>query len=155
MTNRITVTDLRNAVEIHNEFMASSGSNYYFTASGRNGYQAVDLHYFDATGRQRCLRNVGLGTSRECTGYLRQESHNLRGEIFGHHAGGKLGRAMAKAVLARHINFSADFHMLPSWKVSALVTWAKLTKYRKPKNASGSTARYFFYHLANRVTVEG
>lgn len=49
---------------------------------------------------------------------------------------------------AQGINFSEDFHVLPSSKVELLVEAAKVCKYRKPANASGSTARYFFYHLA-------
>jgi len=32
--------------------------------------------------------------------------------------------------------------------MSELAAIAKLAGYRKPKTASGSTARYFYYHLA-------
>jgi hypothetical protein len=155
MSNRITVTDLRSLAQQHNEYMASSGSNYFFVVGGRNGYQAVDLHYYSMKGLDRCLRNVGAGTSRQCCEYLRQESNNLRGKVFTDFDGGlRGGRTVAKAVLAPHIDFIGDFHTLPSWKVDALVTWAKLTKYRKPESANGSTARYFFAHLA-KIKVEG
>lgn len=45
-------------------------------------------------------------------------------------------------------DFSKDFYAQNSMSKSAdLVAIAKLAKYRKPKTASGSTARYFFEHL--------
>ena len=40
-----------------------------------------------------------------------------------------------------------DFHRLESSKVEALLTHAKARKYRQPKNANGSRARYFHAHL--------
>lgn len=62
--------------------------------------------------------------------------------------GGKISReeALDKARLAG-INFSKDFHELDSDDVNTLVEIAKETGYKKPKSASGSTGRYFFYHL--------
>lgn len=49
---------------------------------------------------------------------------------------------------AAGIDFTADFHTLPSAKVDLLVERAKHDKYKAPANANGSTARYFFYRLA-------
>lgn len=45
------------------------------------------------------------------------------------------------------VDFSADFHTLSTEAVLALVDAAKANGYRKPKNANGSTARYFFAYL--------
>lgn len=42
---------------------------------------------------------------------------------------------------------TADFHRLSSAQVERLVEFAKQYRYRKPKNANGSTARYFFAML--------
>lgn len=46
---------------------------------------------------------------------------------------------------------TADFHALSSAQVDRLVHWAKAYGYRKPKNANGSTARYFFQLLARHA----
>jgi hypothetical protein len=46
------------------------------------------------------------------------------------------------------IDTRADFHTLTSSQVEAILEAAKESGYRKPKNASGSTARYFFQAVA-------
>ena len=43
------------------------------------------------------------------------------------------------------VNFNKDFHAQS--KGNELAYIAKLAGYRKPKTASGSLGRYFFYHL--------
>lgn len=43
-----------------------------------------------------------------------------------------------------------DFHELRSDAVDVLVEQARIWKYRKPQNANGSTARYFFQLLKRR-----
>ena len=48
---------------------------------------------------------------------------------------------------------NADFHTLDSTQVGRIVMEARQYGYRKPKNANGSTARYFFafvQRVANR-----
>ncbi len=45
------------------------------------------------------------------------------------------------------INFHKDFFVLSASEVDTLLTIRKLTGYRKPKNASGSTGRYFYHYL--------
>ena len=45
------------------------------------------------------------------------------------------------------IDTSKDFHTLSSREVEAVLAEADRQKYRKPKNASGSRARYFFQKL--------
>lgn len=49
--------------------------------------------------------------------------------------------------------FSKDYFQQPLSVSTDLVAIAKLAGYRKPKTASGSTARYFFAHL-NRLRVK-
>lgn len=45
------------------------------------------------------------------------------------------------------INLDDDFHGLRSIQIETLLTLAKIQNYKAPKNANGSTARYFFYAL--------
>lgn len=44
-----------------------------------------------------------------------------------------------------------DFHKLDSYAVECLLDWARKFKYRKPKNANGSRARYFHDYLQRRA----
>lgn len=63
----------------------------------------------------------------------------------------QVDKSVVKATLsAQGIDFSEDFHLLPSSKVELLGEAAKVCGYRKPANANGSTARYFFQHLAKQ-----
>lgn len=48
---------------------------------------------------------------------------------------------------AAGVDFSKDFHALPSSQVQTLADTAKAAGYRKSKNAPGSTARMFFQRL--------
>jgi hypothetical protein len=50
-----------------------------------------------------------------------------------------------------HIDKATDFHALRSDQVAALVDAANEHKYRKPKNANGSTGRYFHAYLLRRI----
>jgi hypothetical protein len=60
-----------------------------------------------------------------------------------------MSKHLVKSLLeSKGIDFTQDFHILPSAQVELLVEQAKLCKYRKPDNANGSTAREFFYYLA-------
>jgi len=45
------------------------------------------------------------------------------------------------------IDFSKDYHQLRMSAVDTLDDIRRLTGYQKPKNASGSRTRYFFYYL--------
>ena len=51
---------------------------------------------------------------------------------------------------ARH-----DFHALRSEVVDAILAEADRAKYRKPRNANGSRARYFHALLVRRAAREG
>lgn len=53
----------------------------------------------------------------------------------------------ARILAACKINVFEDFHALPSSKVDRLLEHADQVKYRKPKNANGSRARYFHAYL--------
>jgi hypothetical protein len=62
----------------------------------------------------------------------------------------------------RRIGFGAvfagappDFFTLSSSDVEALLAEADLVKYRKPKTANGSRARYFYEYLARTARKEG
>ena len=60
----------------------------------------------------------------------------------------KITRIEAKRLAIKTgINFNKDFFVLSSSHVSDLVNIGKLTGYKKGKNAPGSYARMFFYHL--------
>ena len=48
----------------------------------------------------------------------------------------------------------ADFHKLDSTKVGYLAEWAAAMKYRKAKNAPGSTARMYHDYLQRRLTAK-
>lgn len=57
-------------------------------------------------------------------------------------------RAAAIATLARvGIYPSADFYALRSSQVCSLLEEADAARYRKPKSANGSRARYFYARL--------
>ena len=61
----------------------------------------------------------------------------------------KISPAEAKQQLvADGVDFSQDFHALPSYELHRLADMAKLTGYRKRKDAPGSTARMFYQYLS-------
>lgn len=62
---RITIEDLRTAVDHVNERMEKVGSPFRFAAQSRNGYKAVDLYK-----EGRCLHVIASGTAKECIGGL-------------------------------------------------------------------------------------
>ena len=61
----------------------------------------------------------------------------------------KISPAEAKRLLqADGIDFSQDFHALPSYELHRIVDMAKMTGYRKRKDAPGSTARMYYQYLS-------
>lgn len=61
-------------------------------------------------------------------------------------------RAEAIALAARHeIPLNKDFHTLPASTVDRITAAADERKYRKPKNANGSRARYFHAYLVRSL----
>ena len=68
----------------------------------------------------------------------------------------RMTKNQAQEIL-RRIGCSAmpDFHSLPSEQVAQVLMEADLVKYRKPKTANGSRARYFYEYLARTARKEG
>ena len=52
-------------------------------------------------------------------------------------------------------NESKDFHALDSDQVESVIYFADLHKYRRPKNANGSRARYFYAYLERVAARKG
>ena len=60
----------------------------------------------------------------------------------------KLTKQEAKKMAQKvGISFKQDYHQLRGDKVDFLMSLCKAVGYRKPKTASGSTGRYFYYYL--------
>lgn len=60
----------------------------------------------------------------------------------------KMTHCDAKTMLQKQgIDFSEDFHALPSSQVSLIVDAARATGYRKSKSAPGSRGRMYFQLL--------
>lgn len=62
-------------------------------------------------------------------------------------------KSAALALLPR-LDLKADFFTLDSSTVGELVEVAKAVGYRRPRNANGSTARYFFAYLQRQPKTE-
>ena len=67
----------------------------------------------------------------------------------------KLSKADAQSIAAAHrFDLREDFHALPASTVCRIIEAADLLKYRKPKHANGSRARYFFAYLCRAARRE-
>jgi hexokinase len=143
----ISIKNLRETVASYTRYQLESGSTHFYMEQGRNGYQVVDLYRIKADGSYSCESMLECGTSRECIAAIQLHHAQKAGYIFPQTAG-TLTRAQAlSAIKLSGLDLSADFFELDSWDVELLVTWAKLTRYRKPRHANGSLGRYFFAHL--------
>lgn len=147
---RYTYKALQEDAKRYSAYLIESGAPFYFVAGHRNGYSAIDLFIIDDNGNKNCWRMVAGGSPRECLHAMETEYKNLHGKPSHCY---KYTRKMAKGALSLIMDFNADFFAQSLAHSDALHTWAKLTKYRKPKFANGSTGRYFFYHLANKVKL--
>lgn len=142
---------LKEDLETLNDALIVSGSTYYLASGARNGMQAVDVMHVDASGGRSCQNNLEAGTSLKCYTAARHYAAGYAGYIYPQKAKG-LTRMQAKALLSiAGVDFTRDFFQLSAFDVEKLVTWAKLTRYRKPKHANGSIGRYFFQHLKTKV----
>jgi hypothetical protein len=68
----------------------------------------------------------------------------------------KASRNLSTAMTAFNtagIDIHANFHTLSSSQVGVIVELAKDCGYRKPKNANGSTGRYYFAALKRATTA--
>jgi hypothetical protein len=140
--SRITINDLRSELKILNSILISKGFNVFIREQGRNGYQATDQYSVREDGSLSCESNVGCGTSREVIGYSKEVYYKT---LAYSKPPKSLTRKQAKRLLEIFgIDFNNDFHKISTHEISdLLVKYAKLTKYRKPANANGSTSRYF------------
>jgi hypothetical protein len=65
----------------------------------------------------------------------------------------RLTKYDARAILTVcHVDPSRDFHTLNSDAVERLLVHADAHKYRKPKSANGSRARYFHAYLIRALS---
>jgi hypothetical protein len=151
--SRFTINDLRKTVTRYNRYAMLSGSEYYYREQGRNGYQAVDLYRIREDGSESCERLLEAGSSRECASAI--ADHHNRSVAYPPKRR-KLTRMQAlKAVELAGLDIAEDYHT-QNWDAADLMTeWAKRTGYRKPKNAKGSTGRYFWEHLQRLAKREG
>ena len=58
---------------------------------------------------------------------------------------------IARSLLESCNALGVKFHAVPSRNVVALLAWANHYKYRAPKNANGSRARYYHAYLVRRA----
>jgi len=65
----------------------------------------------------------------------------------------RMTKETANEILSR-ANAHGNFHALPNATVVALLEYAKEFGYRKPKNANGSTGRYFHAYLTRLANRE-
>ncbi len=67
----------------------------------------------------------------------------------------RIERLQAIAILQLcKIPIPADYHTLDNDTVLSLLDCAKEAKYRKPKNANGSTGRYFHDYLQRQAAMK-
>lgn len=108
---------------------------------GRNGYKAIDHYFIDANGAFRCQTNIETGTAKECLNAAYRFNNDQSEQVR--------TREQAKAVLILlGVDFEKDFYEVSLHLASALTKLAKMTGYKKPRNANGSLTRYFFEHLS-------
>lgn len=114
----------------------------------RNGYQAADQVKILSSGKACEIQNIEIGSPRECIATVYREACHFERDNK------NLTRQQAKqlAIIAG-IDFDRDFHELSGDQVELLQALAKASKYRAPATRNGSKARYFFAHLARRVSV--
>lgn len=143
-----TIKNLRLEIAGFNLAMLHEMSNEFIIEQGRNGYQATDRYSVKADGQVRCEAMIGGGTSKEVAGYTRDFYHGVKSNTI-------TTRQQCKRLLELNgFNLEGDFHQVSTHELcDLLVKMAKITKYRKPSYANGSTARYFFNHLVNRVQI--
>jgi len=142
-----TISSLKEDVKRLNNYQVASGSIYYFVIGERYGYKAIDLYKINSNGNKSCQANIECGSSKECFLTMDRKRHAYDSYIYPL-TKKQLTRIQAKKLLEiAGLNFVDDFYTLSFSDVDILATWAKLTRYKKPRNANGSTARYFYKHL--------
>ena len=142
---RYTAKSLIEDLRSFNKNTAAGLGTVYVLYGGRNGYTATDEYRVDNVGCLVCHGALEAGTPKEAHIGL-YKVHQPK--VY------KFTRQQAKAIAVIYgIDFTKDFYQISSSQVGLLVDLAKKSKYRKPKTANGSTGRYFFDHLKNKVKI--
>lgn len=147
---RFTIKDLKISVNGLNLALLHDLKCEFINVQGRNGYQATDRHKIELNGRDSCEQMIGGGTSREVNQYSREAYYQIKEK------GEKITtRQQAKKLMILNgFDLDGDFHQVSTHELCDLLCkLAKATKYRKPRNANGSTARYFYQHLAKKIKL--
>lgn len=143
-----TIKDLREKVTFLNNKLLEGLSNEYIKEGGRNGYQATDLMQVKEDGSISCHSMIGGGTSRQVAGYSQDAYYHIKDKTI------KTRAQCKRLLLLNGYDLEKDFHQINDSCFGDLLNrMAKLTKYRRPQNANGSTARYFYNHLVNKVKL--
>lgn len=148
--SRITAKNLQAVVKSSNRLQMASGSTWFYRSGGRNGHQAVDLCRIKPDGVAGRERVLEIGTPRECIDAMHHHQCAYSGYIFPQTTEQVTREQALTALEIYGIDF-ADVDgstYLTVSELEVLATWAKLTRYRKPRNAGGSAGQYFFEHLA-------
>lgn len=145
---RFTIKDLKSEVNNINLLLLEQLSCEFAFEQGRNGYQATDAYIIKEDGNVSCKEMIGGGTSREVAGYTKDWYYTDKKKVT--------TRQQCKRLLILNgYDLNKDFHQISEHSLcDTLVRMAKLTKYRKPAYANGSTARYFYSHLVNKVNLD-
>ena len=130
--------------------MVPASPNYPVTAS-----QTTDPASFTYHCRHKA-REEAAGAEQDDQGssHARKKSsaqldREIAEALNGHARKKTLDPREAKRLLQSDgIDFSQDFHALPSYEVMRLADMAKMTGYRKRKDAPGSTARMYYQYLS-------
>ena len=145
---RYTQKDFKEDLFYINTNDVLSGVVRFAGFGARNGYSAVDEYVVASNGTIFLQRNIECGTPRECI-------RAARNFIYQQKTPKSITRQQVKQLCHLYgVDFSKDFYEQDMLVASLLVDLAKLSKYRKPNNANGSLARYFYQHLIKKVDCE-
>lgn len=131
--------------------LLQSGSNYQLEVGARYEWTALDATVVSVSGQRDALRNVEMGSPRQCKTAAYEFLSNHSGRVSYEHltrAPCRFTREQCLALLSPFVDWQADYHTLSSDICDAIAGMARACKYRKPKNANGSTAREFFRSLS-------
>jgi hypothetical protein len=109
------------------------GQTYFGPASGM--YTALGLK--DAW---NYLYGYGAGNSQQAHARVSGDAHARKKKISPNEA--------KQLLQSDGVDFQRDFHELPSYEVQRILEIAKMTGYRKRKDAPGSTARMYYQYLS-------
>jgi len=146
--NRYTQKDYQNELTGINKRLAWDLSLEFVGYGGRYNMTYSDRYVLLDDGELSDYGCIECGTPREALlGAYRLTSDAKRNN--------KITREQAKQLAYIFgVDFDLDFYQHRLEVSELLLNLAKASKYRKPRNANGSTARYFYEHLNKRVKVK-